>query len=88
MLGDEGAVPGGRFKPAAAAEEATVLTVLLAKVSVPESVARVPVAGRVTLVPAAEFRVVAPPTVVSVPAVLMLPPSVMVLAPLFTPEPP
>lgn len=64
------------------------MTVLLAKVSVPESVARVPVAGRVTLVPAAEFKVVAPPTVVSVPAVLMLPPRVMVLTPLFTPVPP
>ncbi len=63
--------------------------VLLVRVSEPARVAKVPLAGRVTL----EFDALAAKAtfatvVVKVPAVLIEPPKVIVFVPLFTPVPP
>jgi hypothetical protein len=60
-----------------------LVNVLFVNVSVPANVAKVPVVGRVTLVVAVEFKVVA-----KAPEVTKFPPKVIVLEPLFTPVPP
>jgi hypothetical protein len=57
--------------------------VLFVRVSAPANVAKVPVVGSVTLVPAVTVRVVA-----NAPDVVKLPPRVIVEAPLLTPVPP
>ena len=68
---------------------ATSTIVLFVKVSVPAKVAIVPVVGSVILVSPILVKVVLKfPTVVKSLAVKILPPSVMVLLPLFTPVPP
>ena len=63
--------------------------VLFVRVSIPAKVAKVPVAGKVTLVAPVAVNVNAyAPAVVNEPAVEILPPRVIVFEPLLTPVPP
>ena len=63
--------------------------VLEVKVSVPDKVASVPVVGKVIFVTSVLTNVVLKlPDVVNALAVVILPPNVIVLFPLFTPVPP
>ena len=65
------------------------MIVLLVKVSAPVNVAIVPVVGKVTLVKPVLVKVVLKlPAVVKSFAVIIFPPKLMVLVPLFTPVPP
>jgi hypothetical protein len=62
--------------------------VLFVSVAVPVSVATVPDVGNVTSVGPVALKVILFPIVVKLPAVLILPPNVIVLDPLSTPVPP
>ena len=87
-------VPPAMLNPTAAGAMVKPLTVLFVKFSVPSTVAKTPVVGKVNVVLAVVFNVTSEafepvvPVVVNALPVLILPPSVIVFPELATPVPP